>query len=381
MAKLYTTLGLMSGTSGDGVDLSVIKTDGIEFFEVIANSYHEYPQEIYENYMNLIHNINSKTDIKLHENLIKEFERKYTILNAHLISKLKKNISEKIDLIGFHGQTIYHNPEKKISKQIGNAKLLFELTKTKIIYDFRTKDIEKGGQGAPLTPVFHNMLAKNLNLTPSIFLNIGGILNATTNISKNKFVATDIGPGMCLIDKWIKKNTNKKFDVDGHIASLGKIRLNLEYEMESFLHFNKKEINKTYTKSFDIRDFDISFVRDLDLEDGAATLVEYTARVIIDYYLHVNNSYKKKHTQNYQIILCGGGRKNKFLIKRLNTLLANISKKKIKIKLVDEFGLDGDFIESQAFGYLAARSFLNMPITFPKTTGCNIECSGGVLLE
>lgn len=381
MAKLYTTLGLMSGTSGDGVDLSVIKTDGVEFFEVIANSYHEYPQEIYENYMNLIHNINSKTDIKLHENLIKEFERKYTILNAHLISKLKKNISEKIDLIGFHGQTIYHNPEKKISKQIGNAKLLFELTKTKIIYDFRTKDIEKGGQGAPLTPVFHNMLAKNLNLTPSIFLNIGGILNATTNISKNKFVATDIGPGMCLIDKWIKKNTNKKFDVDGYIASLGKIRLNLEYEMENFLNFNKKEKNKIYTKSFDIRDFDISFVRDLDLEDGAATLVEYTARVIIDYYLHVNNSYKKKYTQNYQIILCGGGRKNKFLIKRLNTLLANISKKKIKIKLVDEFGLDGDFIESQAFGYLAARSFLNMPITFPKTTGCNIECSGGVLLE
>ena len=381
MAKLYTTLGLMSGTSGDGVDLSVIKTDGIEFFEVIANSYHEYPQEIYENYMNLIHIINSKTDIKLHENLIKEFERKYTILNAHLISKLKKNISEKIDLIGFHGQTIYHNPEKKISKQIGNAKLLFELTKTKIIYDFRTKDIEKGGQGAPLTPVFHNMLAKNLNLTPSIFLNIGGILNATTNISKNKFVATDIGPGMCLIDKWIKKNTNKKFDVDGYIASLGKIRLNLEYEMENFLNFNKKEKNKIYTKSFDIRDFDISFVRDLDLEDGAATLVEYTARVIIDYYLHVNNSYKKKYTQNYQIILCGGGRKNKFLIKRLNTLLANISKKKIKIKLVDDFGLDGDFIESQAFGYLAARSFLNMPITFPKTTGCNIECSGGVLLE
>ena len=381
MAKLYTTLGLMSGTSGDGVDLSVIKTDGVEFFEVIANSYHEYPQEIYENYMNLIHIINSKTDIKLHENLIKEFERKYTILNAHLISKLKKNISEKIDLIGFHGQTIYHNPEKKISKQIGNAKLLFELTKTKIIYDFRTKDIEKGGQGAPLTPVFHNMLSKNLNLTPSIFLNIGGILNATTNISKNKFVATDIGPGMCLIDKWIKKNTNKKFDVDGYIASLGKIRLNLEYEMENFLNFNKKEKNKIYTKSFDIRDFDISFVRDLDLEDGAATLVEYTARVIIDYYLHVNNSYKKKYTQNYQIILCGGGRKNKFLIKRLNTLLANISKKKIKIKLVDEFGLDGDFIESQAFGYLATRSFLNMPITFPKTTGCNIECSGGVLLE
>ena len=138
MAKLYTTLGLMSGTSGDGVDLSVIKTDGIEFFEVIANSYHKYPQEIYENYMNLIHIINSKNDIKLHENLIKEFERKYTILNAHLISKLKKNISEKIDLIGFHGQTIYHNPEKKISKQIGNANLLFELTKTKIIYDFRT---------------------------------------------------------------------------------------------------------------------------------------------------------------------------------------------------------------------------------------------------
>ena len=380
MAKLYTTLGLMSGTSGDGVDMSVIKTDGKEFFEVIANLYHEYPKEIYENYKNLIDIINSKTDIKQYNKLINEFERKYTILNANLISKFKKNVREKIDLIGFHGQTIYHNPEKKISIQIGNAKLLFELTKTKIIYNFRKKDIETGGQGAPLTPVFHNMLSKKLNLTPSIFLNIGGILNATTNISKNKFIATDIGPGMCLIDKWINKKSNKKFDSDGNIASLGKIRPNLDYEMENFLNFNKKEINKTYTKSFDIRDFDISFVRGLDLEDGAATLVEYTARIILDYYLYVQNSYIKNETKNYQIILCGGGRKNKFLVKRLNNLLASISKK-IDVKLVDEFGLDGDFIESQAFGYLAVRSFLNMPITFPKTTGCDIECTGGFLVE
>jgi len=379
MKKLYTSLGLMSGTSGDGIDISLIKSDGSEKCEFIVNKYFSFTDELYEKFHNLKDLVKNSSDIEHNKDLIKEFERIFTLENAKAIKEIQKNTNEKIDVIGFHGQTIYHNSKEKISLQLGNGNLLSNLTNTKVVYNFRKNDLLNGGQGAPLTPIFHYLLSKKIGIKNSLFLNIGGISNVTLILKNNSFFATDIGPGMCLIDKWIRKNLKKKYDNNGSIASKGKVRNNLDYELDTFLHFENKEFNKNYIKSFSVDDFDISFVRGLSLEDGAATLSEYTAQIIANYYFYILNKYQKENISPI-LLFCGGGRKNKDLIKRIKKNLDKIVKVKPNlIQMIDDYGVDGDYIESQAFAYLAIRSLLELPISFPNTTGCNFPLSGGVV--
>ena len=376
MEKLYTVIGLMSGTSGDGVDLSVIKTDGKDVFTSVSDKFYDYPDRIKKVYHTLTEKINDKSDLENLKAEINDFERVLTLFNAEIIKDVLKNYSKKIDFIGYHGQTIYHNSKEKISRQLGNGLLLSKLLNINVIYNFRQNDIVNGGQGAPLTPIFHSLLSKKINLQSCIILNIGGILNATTILENKKFFATDIGPGMCLIDKWIRLNSKMKYDKEGIISSKGKIQINLNMELDNFYYYEKKTLNENYIKSFSINDFDISFVRGLSLENGAATLVEYTAKIIFDYYLYILKITEESNLTP-KLILCGGGRKNKYLLKRL---LVNFDRYSNMINLIDEFGINGDFVESQAFGYLAIRSYLNLPITFPNTTGCDKECSGGTLI-
>ena len=379
MKKLYTSLGLMSGTSGDGIDISLIRSDGLEKCEFIFNKYFTFTDELYEKFHILKDLVKNSSDIERNKNLINEFERIFTLENAKAIKEIQKNTNEKIDVIGFHGQTIYHNSKEKISLQLGNGNLLSNLTNTKVVYNFRKNDLLNGGQGAPLTPIFHYLLSKKIGIKNSLFLNIGGISNVTLILKNNSFFATDIGPGMCLIDKWIRKNLKKKYDNNGSIASKGKVRNNLDYELDTFLHFENKEFNKNYIKSFSVDDFDISFVRGLSLEDGAATLSEYTAQIIANYYFYILNKYQKENISPI-LLFCGGGRKNKDLIKRIKKNLDKIVKVKPNlIQMIDDYGVDGDYIESQAFAYLAIRSLLELPISFPNTTGCNFPLSGGVV--
>jgi len=380
MEKIYTALGLMSGTSMDGVDASIIQTDCGSHYETILDKYYQYDDNLHNELISLRAKINSSDDLKVFSNEVKSLEKKITLFHAEVVKNILNEATVEIDFIGFHGQTIYHNSGNKISKQLGDGKLLSQLTKKKVIYDFRQNDIKNGGQGAPLTPAFHSMLAYKFNLTPSIILNIGGIVNATTIWETGRFLATDIGPGMCLIDKWIRLNSKKKYDKNGDIAALGKINNNLDFELDIFYHSEKKDLKKDYIKSFDISEFDISFVRGLSLEDGAATLTEFTAKIIFYYFLYIIEITKNKNN-NPIIILSGGGRKNNFLVERL--------KKEIKIhftgynivKMIDDYGIDGDFVESQAFGYLAVSSYLKLPISFPKTTGCKKPSTGGIIVE
>ena len=369
----------MSGTSGDGIDISLIRSDGLEKCEFIFNKYFTFTDELYEKFHILKDLVKNSSDIERNKNLIKEFERIFTLENAKAIKEIQKNTNEKIDVIGFHGQTIYHNSKEKISIQLGNGNLLSNLTNTKVVYNFRKNDLLNGGQGAPLTPIFHYLLSKKIGIKNSLFLNIGGISNVTLILKNNSFFATDIGPGMCLIDKWIRKNLKKKYDNNGSIASKGKVRNNLDYELDTFLHFENKEFNKNYIKSFSVDDFDISFVRGLSLEDGAATLSEYTAQIIANYYFYILNKYQKENISPI-LLFCGGGRKYKDLIKRIKKNLDKIVKVKPNlIQMIDDYGVDGDYIESQAFAYLAIRSLLELPISFPNTTGCNFPLSGGVV--
>ena len=381
MSKSYYSLGLMSGTSMDGVDASIIQTDCGSMYEVILDKYYKYDDDLLNDLISLRAKINSPEDLKIFFSEIKLLEKKITLFHAEAANKIMKEVEVKIDFIGFHGQTIYHNSDKKISKQLGDGNLLSQLTKKTVIYDFRQNDIKNGGQGAPLTPVFHSMLEYKFKLAPSIILNIGGIVNATTFWETGSFLATDIGPGMCLIDKWIRLNTKKKYDENGAIAALGKISMNLDFELDTFFHSENKDLKKNYIKSFDINDFDITFVRGLSLEDGAATLTEYTAKIIFHYFLYIIEITKKKINYAPIIILCGGGRKNTFLVERLKKEIATNFANSNVVKMIDDYGIDGDFVESQAFAYLAVCSYLKLPITFPNTTGCKKPCTGGVIIK
>jgi len=362
MNKRYFSLGLMSGTSGDGVDASIIESDGIDQIKGLSNNYHPYTSYLSDEIHRIKEKIKNSNDLLRFSDEIESLSGKLTDFHASVVNQWFENI--KIDIIGFHGQTIFHNPEEKISKQIGKGENLSSLTKKIVVYDFRQNDLKNGGEGAPLTPIYHKLLVKifakkrKIKL-PVTILNIGGIANITS-INKNyEMVSMDIGPGNCLIDKWIRLNSDKSFDENGSIARAGKIdKFILEQSLDSFYH---NKIRKK--KSFDINDFDLSFVRGLTLENGAATLTEFTADIL------------SKKILNDDIYVCGGGRKNKFLIESIKKKVKN------KIKKIDDLGIDGDFIESQAFAYLAIRSYLKLPISFPETTGCKKPCTGGEIVE
>ena len=308
MDKKFYSLGLMSGTSMDGIDASIIYSNGVDILEVVQNKYFKYDDNFINKLSDLKNKINTSSDLKLCFSDLNILERELTILHAKFAGDILKDFEKDIDLVGFHGQTIYHNPDEKISKQLGDVKLLSQLIKKKIVFNFRKNDIENNGNGAPLAPIYHSAITKKINKKNIIYLNIGGIANETF-IDKNfNISAKDLGPGNCLIDLWIRQNTEKKYDKDGNIAKSGKI---------------SKSASKLSSK---------------------------------------------------YIICCGGGRKNKYLIERLE--------KKINKKIlnIDEFEIDGDFIESQAFAFLAIRSFLNLPISFPMTTGCNKDTTGGEII-
>jgi anhydro-N-acetylmuramic acid kinase len=371
MIKEFTSLGLMSGTSGDGVDASIIRSDGNNSLEIIKDEYFEYDHEIYDEIHGLKEIINNQKDLEKYEKRLKELETKITFFHAKAINRISLN--KQIDLIGFHGQTIFHKPTEKISKQIGNGELLCQLTKKNVVYDFRKNDLKNNGQGAPLTPIFHQLIFKIKNIKgPICILNIGGIANFTAILDHNikNLESSDVGPGNCLIDEWVRKNSKNKFDKNGLIASKGNVNeIILEQVQDLFINtFDKKK------NSLDTKDFDISFARGLSLEDGTATLTEFTSRIIAS---SLNNYLINLNNQKWKILLCGGGRKN---IELINRIKKHVSKKFI-IELIDDHNINGDFIESQAFAYLAIRSYLGKTISFPKTTGCDYPVTGGVLIK
>ena len=377
--KLYTAIGLMSGTSMDGVDVSLIRSDGFNQFTNILDEYFEYNENLQQELIelrNLIININ---DLKQHSSRLNELERKITVFHSKIVSELSLKYQDEIDFVGFHGQTIFHNPKQKISKQLGDGALMSQLVKKKVIFNFRQEDIANNGQGAPLTPIFHNLLSKKINEKhhinfPICFLNIGGISNITKINKKDEKLeenleAFDSGPGNCMIDEWVRKNSKKNFDKNGLIAKSGKInQLILNQVIDNF----KIE---SFDKSLDVKDFDISFARGLSLEDGCATITNFTAYLIAKGIEHANGSNIKP----IKYLVCGGGRKNTFLIQSVKDYL--LHKQNISLNSIDEYNLNGDFIESQAFGYLAIRSSLNLPISYPKTTGCELPTVGGKLVK
>ena len=377
--KLYTAIGLMSGTSMDGVDVSLIKSDGINQFINILDEYFEYNESLQQQLIELRNLISNINDLKLYSSRLNELEREMTLFHSKIVIDISSKYQDEVDFVGFHGQTIFHNPEQKISKQLGDGKLMSQLVKKKIIYNFRQEDMINKGQGAPLTPIFHNLLSKKIDENhqidfPICFLNIGGISNITKIIKKDEKLednieAFDSGPGNCMIDEWVRKNSKNNFDENGSIAKSGKIdQLILNQAIDNF------QIDK-FDKSLDVKNFDISFARGLSLEDGCATITNFTAYLIAKGIEHSNGNNIKP----IKYLICGGGRRNTFLIQSIKVYLSH--KQNISLNSIDDYSLNGDYIESQAFGYLSIRSFLNLPISYPKTTGCKTPTVGGELIK
>ena len=373
MEKFYTSLGLMSGTSMDGIDASIIRSDGENEYESTFDEFFEYDQALYKDLVNLRNKINSANDIIVNSELVSEIERKITLYHAEICNKIINKSDHEVDLIGFHGQTIFHDASQKISKQLGDGSLLSSLLKKDVIYNFRENDILNGGQGAPLAPIFHNLLVNQNQIErPACVLNIGGIANITLVVSKNNedLKSFDVGPGNCLLDEWVRRHTQMKYDENGKASNIGKTsEVILNQVIDNFDNIsNQKKL------SFDIKDFDLSFVRGLSYEDGLSTLTKFTSEIICD---SIIKNVKKNKTYKINLLVCGGGRKNLTLIENIkNKLPSNIN-----LDLIDDYNINGDFIESQAFAYLAIRSLLKKEISFIKTTNVKKSCTGGILVK
>jgi len=375
MNKIYTALGTMSGTSLDGIDFSIIETDGEDYLNIISSEYLEFSNNLKDRISNLKLKIKSTDECRaiIKSKEYKELSREITLLHYEGIQTIITHVHKiPIHVVGFHGITLWHKPEDKFTHQLGDPLLLKKkfnkhshLKKSSLIFDFRKNDILNGGQGAPLTPLYHRAIMKHLKIVdPRLIVNIGGIINVTY-LNRGNIFSTDIGPGNCLIDKWLKKNFNKNFDKDGKISLEGRVNKIIANNFLNRLSIFKKQKNVSY----DTSDFDLSEFKKLSPKNGATTLSYISAKTILNY---------AKNLDVKIIILCGGGRHNQAI---LNILKDD----KFKIISIDELdfgiGRQGDFIESQAFAYLAIRSYLNLPISFPETTGVREPCNGGTTVK
>ena len=234
-----------------------------------------------------------------------------------------------------------------------------KLTNKIVVSNFRDNDILNGGQGAPLTPLYHQLILSKIKINfPSAMINIGGISNITYLEKKNKIISFDTGPGNYLIDQWVKSNSKMEFDDMGSLAKSGKLNNDI---LEKFL-------SNDYYRSLDVKDFNLNDLRGMSLEDGCATLSMLTVKSICN---SINNLREIPNT----ILFSGGGRKNQFIIDNIKKII------KKPIHLIDEFNFNGDFIESQTFAYLAIRSYLKKFITLPGVTGVKQFCLGGSVFK
>lgn len=351
---MLSVLGLMSGTSMDGIDIAHIKTDGQNYIEFGIAETIPFPSDFRAR-------LKAFTDL-LNSTELHSLESDFTQLTIKYVDEFIKKHRLDIDLIGFHGQTLYHNPLNQETLQIGNGELLSSKLNINVVYDFRSADIKEGGEGAPIVPIFHQTVFQEKE-RPLVVLNIGGVANITwIGKDNNDLIAFDTGPGNALLDDWVLQNTKSHFDVQGRLAQSGQVDYDL---VKSFLTHNY--FLKPPPKSLDRNDFKVKLDH-LSIEDGAATLVEITVQSIV-----ASNKFLPEEPVCW--VITGGGRHNDFLLKRLGKELQK------PVLPIEDVGFDGDALEAQAMGYLAVRTFKNLPITFPKTTGVPHPLCGGQFIK
>ena len=357
MINNYLIAGLMSGTSVDGLDISILKTDGINQTKILEEKFFKFDLS----YQNRIFRATEKFNVKeINKSKIEELNQLVTLQHFKHLKKIP--LIDTVDYVGFHGQTIYHNIDKKISIQLGDPQTLSNLLQKRVVFNFRKKDIEHGGHGAPIAPIYHKHILQNLNFKlPSVMINIGGVTNLTF-WDGNELIGFDVGPGNGLIDYVIQKNTRFKFDNLGKLASKGKIIPSI---LDTF--FNDEFFRKKYPKSLD-KFYFLKKYNKLDksyhIFDILASLVEVSVKSIV-------LAFNLLPSLPKNLTIVGGGVKNLYMMERLKKNLVN------EININQNHPLNPDFIESQLMAYLTARVVNKMPITYPLTTGVPKPMSGG----
>jgi len=348
--KVYRAIGLMSGTSLDGViDVALIETDGHGYVKPLR--YYEHPYDI--SVRDKVRACFGKTESDV---AVIEAEKLVTELHINALHAF----SENADVIGFHGQTITHAPDDGFTWQIGDGQALAKATGIDVVADMRVNDMRAGGQGAPLLPLYHQALLSE-HKKPVAVLNMGGVANITY-IDEQDLIAFDCGPANAMMDDFIKSRRALEYDRDGALASLGTVQNNV---VELFLkdpYFAQKP-----PKSMDRNRWTMAAVQyAATAEDGMATLMEMVVRSVEKALGHL-----PRHP--LQIYVAGGGRRNLYMMDCLRNTL------NIPVTSIDDLGWNGDAIEAEGFGYLAVRSLLGLPLTIPSTTGAPAPTTGGVL--
>lgn len=351
-------LGCMSGTSMDGVDAALLKTDGLGIADFGMSKYAQYTDSEKE----ILALAQKKSAGRLEPAETERAERVVREKHASLIKGME------CEAVGFHGHTLAHDPDRGYTCQTGRGDLLASQINKTVVWDFRSEDMSLKGQGAPLAPAYHFALARRLGETgPVAFLNLGGVGNVTwvnpeaeRPEEEGALLAFDTGPANALVDDAVKRRAGKPFDEGGDLALSGRVHESVvEEALKSDFH------HKRPPKSADRNQFGETAraVESLSLEDACATLVEITVRSVAMGMRHAPGAGK--------LLVTGGGRRNPAMMGRLRELLDT------EVLAVDEEGLDGDMLEAQAFAYLAARVIRGLPTAFPSTTGATTPSSGG----
>jgi anhydro-N-acetylmuramic acid kinase len=355
---MMRVLGLMSGTSVDGVDVALIETDGERVASFGPSLTIPYADD-------LRRTIRATFGAEQASDATRAAERAVT--EAHVTAVQRWSAEHgialsTIDLVGFHGQTITHRPERRFTWQIGDGAALARSLGVRVVNDLRAADVAAGGQGAPLVPVYHAALVRDLP-RPLAVVNVGGVANVTWVGADDSLLAFDTGPGNGPIDDWCARHAGQRYDTDGMLAARGTVdRTRLERFSEH------RFFAKAPPKSLDRGDFSEAWAEGLGVADGAATLTAGTARAL---------ALAARHfpAPAAQWVICGGGARNPTLLRAI------AAETRGEVVAGADLGWDSDALEAQAFGFLAARSLRGLPITFPTTTGAPRPMTGGRLHE
>jgi anhydro-N-acetylmuramic acid kinase len=363
---MMTAIGLMSGTSLDGVDVALIETDGKQVKGFGPTGYRPYTDGerglLRQALTEAVHL--SQRDAR--PGILRETEQAITLAHAEAVRTFiaqNRITSEDIDIVGFHGQTVLHRPERKLTVQIGDAAALAKAIHIPVMHDFRAADVAAGGQGAPFVPVYHRALAQSLGREgPIVVVNIGGVSNITYVDGTDTLIACDTGPGNALLDDHMFRAFNQPFDCEGRIAGQGSVDVGWIRRALEMPFFRRPP-----PKSLDRNDFAALKLGDISPADGAATLTALTAEAIariVPLLPKEPNSW----------IVAGGGARNLTLLRMLRERLQPAT-----VEAADTLGWSGDAIEAQAFGFLAARGLKGLPLSYPATTGVPMPMTGGLI--
>jgi anhydro-N-acetylmuramic acid kinase len=357
-AKRFKALGLISGTSMDGIDAAIIDTDGERVYGFQGALTHPYPDAIRTELLAVAR------DAARAETPLIELEAAVTQANAEAVKAVlaQSGIAlGAIDIIGMHGQTILHRPERRFTRQLGSGEALAQMLGRDVVAGFRLADVAAGGQGAPFAPLYHAALAADLG-RPVAVLNLGGVGNVTY-LGTDLITAFDTGPASAMIDDWVGKHLGLAYDADGAIAAKGQVDAAALAKLMDNPYFAAPA-----PKSLDRNDFPITPVEGLNVEDGAATLTRFTAKSVAASLPHLPGAPTRW-------LVTGGGRLNGTMMRMLHEELG------VPVDPVEAVGWRGDSLEAECFGFLAVRSLQGKPLSLPTTTGVPQPLTGGVLFR